>query len=113
VGVKYERAGRSLYSTERWKRVRFLAKKRDGFKCRECGASGQLEVHHERPIRHAPELAFELSNLKTLCKACHARITKSEVGFGNEVDPRRAAWRNLVDALARHHPKKETLCSIA
>ncbi len=111
--MKYKRAGSNIYGTERWKRVRFLAKKRDGFKCAECGAAGQLEVHHEKPVRYAPDLAFELSNLKTLCKACHARVTKIEVGFGSELDPARAAWRNLVDAMAARRITKELKCSIA
>lgn len=95
MGVTYDRAGAAVYRSKRWKSVRYLAKRRDGFKCVECGSPGPLEVHHEKPIRTNPELAFDLGNLKTLCRACHARITRIEVGHV-PLNPQRQAWRDLV-----------------
>lgn len=32
------------------------------------------EVHHLKPVRQHPELAFDLQNLQTLCIPCHHRI---------------------------------------
>jgi len=102
---QYDRFSAAVMRSPRWKAVRFLAKKRDGFKCVECGARGRLEVHHVKPVRTHPDLAYDLDNLKTLCVRCHSRITRIEVGLG-EVDPKRQAWRDLVDALARHHQEE-------
>ncbi|WP_321340951.1 HNH endonuclease [Breoghania sp.] len=101
MGVRHTRYGASVYRSPRWKAVRHLAKRRDGFMCVTCGASGDLEVDHIKPVRTAPELAFELSNLQTLCVACHSRKTRIEIGFGNEVDPQRQAWRDLVQDMRR------------
>ena len=97
---RYDRAGSAIYRDPRWKSVRWLAKRRDGFKCRDCGAAGRLEVHHIRPVRSHPELAFDLANLKSLCPACHGRITRIEVGLAPP-DPAREAWKSLVRDLHR------------
>ncbi|WP_081434986.1 HNH endonuclease [Nitrobacter hamburgensis] len=104
---QYDRHGASVYRDPRWKAVRYLAKKRDGWRCVKCGFRGRLECDHVRAIRDAPELAFELSNLQTLCRFCHSKKTQIEVGFFTEVDPKRAAWRDLVRALAQ--PNNEVL----
>ena len=32
-----------------------------------------LHVHHRKPLKHAPALAYEPLNLMTLCNACHTR----------------------------------------
>lgn len=85
----------------RWDAVRFEAKRRDGFKCVECGARGRLECHHCKPVRTHPQLAFELSNVKTLCVKCHARVTRIENGFEQFADPKRAAWRALIDEMSK------------
>ena len=86
-----------LHTTARWKAARLAAKRRDGWRCCDCGARGRLEVHHVRPLAKAPELAFCLDNLRTLCRACHIRVTRAE--RGREEDPRRAAWRAAVNSL--------------
>lgn len=61
------------------KRIRKLAKfskvrkqmlERDAFTCQICFEPG-LDAHHIYTIREHPELAYELSNLVTLCKKCH------------------------------------------
>src|SRR5690606_5927294 len=64
MGVRYDRAGAAIYRSKRWQSVRFLAKRRDGFKCVECGATGRIEVDHKLPIRTHPELAYDLGNLQ-------------------------------------------------
>ena len=32
------------------------------------------EVHHKKPVRQFPELAFDMENLTSLCIPCHHRI---------------------------------------
>jgi 5-methylcytosine-specific restriction endonuclease McrA len=108
MAVKYDRHSAAVIRSPRWKAVRLLAKRRDGFKCVKCNATGQLEVDHIKPVRAAPELAFELSNLQTLCKPCHSAKTKLEVGFA-PIDPARAAWRDLLATMANPQTK-ESLC---
>jgi hypothetical protein len=52
-------------------------------------------------VKDAPELAYDLGNLLTLCKACHSAETKKECGFGSEVSPARAAWLDLLATTAK------------
>lgn len=54
-------------------RVKYQVAKRDGFKCRTCGApKGKYThvVHHMDGEKHD----HRLSNLMLLCKPCHGRI---------------------------------------
>lgn len=54
--------------------LRFRALQRDGFKCTICGSGNQLVVHHkDRSGRGAKTHNNRLSNLQTMCRACHAR----------------------------------------
>jgi len=94
----------------RWNAVRYLAKKRDGFRCTECGNPRRLEVHHVKRVKDYPELAYELDNLKTLCTSCHSRITKIECGFGCNPIPGKDAWKTLVDNMTNPNHQKERLC---
>lgn len=58
------------YSSEMkaWRRQVF---ERDGYKCVNCGATGYLEADHIKPFAFFPDLRFELSNGRTLCRPCH------------------------------------------
>ena len=98
--MSYQRHGASLYRTPQWKALRFMARRRDGFACVQCGAKGRLEVDHIKPIRTHPELALDLGNLQCLCIACHARKTRLEIGLG-ELPPERQAWRDLLRNMQR------------
>ncbi len=79
-----------------WQRQRQLALERDGYRCRSCGASGDimLHVHHIRPFREFGYVkgdnenyrqANAVDNLVTLCPGCHRRAeagqqTRSALG---------------------------------
>ena len=45
---------------------------RDGYRCRECGKAGILEVHHIQHVRNGG--SDELDNLITLCRNHHIRM---------------------------------------
>ncbi|WP_375210773.1 HNH endonuclease [Hyphococcus sp.] len=49
-------------------------------------------------MRDAPELAFDLSNLQSLCARCHGAKTRLEVGLPPP-NPDRLAWREAVNQL--------------
>ena len=79
-----------------WQEMRRLARERDGFRCRFCGApereDREHDVHHLRPFREfgyepgkneAYLEANQLSNLITLCRRCHWRADGSQVPAGS------------------------------
>lgn len=82
----------------RWQALRFQALRRDGFACVQCGARGRLEVDHVRPVRTDPALAYELSNLQSLCTRCHTAKTNQEI-TGRPPDEKRRAWREFTKQL--------------
>lgn len=78
----------------RWARARRAALERDGWRCTACGRPGRLEVHHAEALEDGGE-PYALSNLRTLCRGCHAEHHRPPV------PPAVAAWRALVDDLSR------------
>jgi 5-methylcytosine-specific restriction protein A len=66
----------AFYNLNAWKRARAATKQRDGYACTHCGRTGiPLDVDHILGWRHRPDLAFELDNLRTLCRRCHNQRT--------------------------------------
>lgn len=61
-------------SSQEWRDKANLAKERDGYQCRTCTSTQDLEVHHRTYERFRHE---DLDDLITLCKACHDAITSS------------------------------------
>lgn len=97
MGLKYFRPSRAVTKSRRWPALRIAALRRDDWCCVQCGARGWLEVDHIKPVRDAPELAFALSNLQTLCRSCHSRKTRSDIGYAP--DPEREKWWKAAAAL--------------
>lgn len=98
MGLK--RYGTWVYRDKRWPALRLMAKRRDGFQCVQCGSRHRLEVDHIKPVRDAPERAFDLTNLQTLCGGCHGRKTRVEAGHP-ELTPERQKWRDLLHGMQR------------
>lgn len=114
MGVShFQRHSRQVTKTRRWQRVRSLVLRRDGFRCVNCGTAGRLEVDHIKPVRTDPDLAFDLSNLQSLCSTCHTRKTRVELGqktepMSVEQIHNRRKWRLFVSdmetpALRKRH----------
>ncbi len=95
MGMKHGRAGYSVYRSARWQGIRLAARRRDGWKCTECGSAGRLEIHHKQSVRQAPELAYELGNVTSLCPSCHHAETMAERGLAP--GPAREAWKSLLN----------------
>ena len=100
---EYRRHSAKVIKSKRWPALRYRAKRRDGFQCVQCGAHGRLEVDHIKPVRTHPELAFELSNLQSLCRSCHSKKTRVEVGWV-ELSPARREWRDFMTLREKPMP---------
>ncbi|QDP99433.1 HNH endonuclease [Lysinibacillus fusiformis] len=69
----------TFYKSSAWQKLRLKALERDNHECIWCAEEGRvttkhdavLEVDHINEIEYHPELALDLDNLRTLCKACH------------------------------------------
>ena len=72
----------NVRSLAKWKRVRWAALERDGYRCRKCGTArpgGSFEVDHITPLAEggAP---FDMENTQTLCRPCHFDKTTLDRG---------------------------------
>ena len=65
---------RRMLKDERWSQRRNEIMRRDGYRCRRCGANGKLNVHHKRYIYGRHPWQYPDSNLITLCENCHRRV---------------------------------------
>lgn len=59
---------RSSGLVQRWREDVF---KRDGYKCRKCGAANDLHAHHLIRWAEEPMLRISVDNGLTLCAPCH------------------------------------------
>jgi len=109
VSKQYRRHSRRVTKTRRWKALRLEILRRDGFACVACKARGRLEVDHVIPVRDSPVLAYEPTNLQSLCPSCHSRKTRLEIGL-TPVNPKRERWREAIRELETTSPRKEPLC---
>lgn len=63
------------YQTVPWLSLIKQIYERDNWTCRGCGKrGGRLNAHYKLPWSNFPELAFDPSNIVTLCVSCHSRI---------------------------------------
>ena len=76
-----ELRGPRVYDTALWKRLRSAVLALSPL-CVDCKGEGRVEpateVDHRIPIRDAPDLAFDASNLQPLCKRHHSEKTARE-----------------------------------
>ena len=91
MGFRHERL-----NARRWGAVRRLVLIRDGYRCRQCGAAGRLEVDHIKPLFRGGD-AWDHDNLQALCRSCHMEKTRSEQP--KQPTPGRLKWREMVDDL--------------
>ena len=63
--------------TKGYRNTKAYVKARDGYECRNCGSSENLEVHHERQRKDGG--ADRPDNLITLCHKCHTAYHKGEI----------------------------------
>lgn len=66
---------RPLYSTARWRRLRWAVLVRDLFTCQMCGRlegnTALLVADHAKPHRGREALFWDADNIRCVCKPCH------------------------------------------
>ncbi|HNC91443.1 MAG TPA: HNH endonuclease signature motif containing protein [Anaerolineales bacterium] len=68
-GINKEKDRRKSFEGVKWRKAVF---ERDDYTCRMCGKKGGfIEADHIKPFCDYPELRYELSNGRTLCRGCH------------------------------------------
>lgn len=97
---KLERLKRKSRYGKSWDSIRELVYKRDGYKCRACGAVGvKLNAHHIILLRVSK--SNDLRNLITLCDSCHKKIEENSLKIlkngGSRVDVVRATYKLLLE----------------
>ena len=75
---RYKTNNDQFYHSKEWKILRAEALSRDGYLCQECKKKGIITpattVHHIKPLRIDEKKALQLSNLETVCAACHNQL---------------------------------------
>ena len=77
--IEQRTKNKGFYSNAKWRKTRLKVLARDHFECVMCNAEGRLtinqkqslEVDHIKELEIRPDLAYELSNLRALCKFHH------------------------------------------
>ncbi|ROO30415.1 HNH endonuclease [Salinisphaera orenii MK-B5] len=98
MGVRKYRPNRPSELAQRdrrWPGLRLAALRRDDWRCVQCASKRRLEVDHVESVRKRPDLAFDLTNLQTLCAVCHGKKTRFEM-TGREPNPELDKWRELI-----------------
>jgi 5-methylcytosine-specific restriction endonuclease McrA len=91
----------------KWQRTRAAVGRRDGERCRHCGADGQwaqLSVHHLTPANLGG--SDEMDNLITLCGPCHRAYEQAARTLTLPVDtePRKRTSMRKRTPQRRHRP---------
>lgn len=67
-----------FYNSSRWRRKQKAILKRDHYQCQLCKRYGRITeakiVHHKLELDEYPELAFDDSNLVSVCMKCHNKL---------------------------------------
>lgn len=77
-----------IYTSARWRKLRAAHLSTEPL-CRYCTEQGRTElatvVDHITPIRDAPDRAFDMENLQSLCDPCHSSVKAREEQQGKRI----------------------------
>lgn len=85
----------------RWKRARADCLARDDHACVVCGATEDLQADHIIELDQAPELAFDLDNLQTLCQPHHTEKgrNKGPIERMTWLNPNYPELKPIIDSI--------------
>lgn len=96
-------------SSDRWKRFADDVKRRDGYKCVECGCTSNLQVHHKVYYQNKSPWDYTIDLLETLCGRCHKGkhngisidtfVAKDRKQFKDEKRKERSRYRQINSRL--------------
>lgn len=72
-----DKSQKRVYNSKRWKIARNKALIRDSLQCVKCSSREHLEVDHIEELKDNGA-KYDLANLQTLCRRCHAIKTQRE-----------------------------------
>ena len=81
------------HHTPEWALARSRALNRDGWRCRQCGRAGRLQVHHLHSLQDGG--THEIENLRTLCREHHLDAHRQPQ------TPEQQEWANLISELMK------------
>ena len=73
----YRHSNKSFYNSAVWKRLTAYIYERDKGLCQRCGKfvhGRDAHSHHVIPVREAPHLKLEPTNIILLCNNCHVIV---------------------------------------
>ena len=70
----YDLEKRTFRRSREYEQWKYFVKKRDKFRCVECGSKKKLDVHHVKRYSEDINLRIKKKNGITLCRACHSKI---------------------------------------
>jgi len=91
--IKQIISGRIKYGLTDKERKEIL--KRDNHKCRYCGDTNNLEIHHVIPVSHGGNKKDD--NLCTLCKNCHFNIAHDKNTSDISYDSKNEFWDEIIN----------------
>lgn len=66
---------KDFYKSYAWQQAAAMARKLQNNECQRCKARGFYSacqiVHHKKPLKQRPDLAYDQGNLECLCLDCH------------------------------------------
>ena len=63
-----------LLEDKRWKEFRLKVLSERGNKCECCGGTDVLQIHHTFYIRGKMPRAYDINDMRVLCRTCHKKI---------------------------------------
>ena len=104
IDVSTKQARARFYGSSERRRLRKKCLERDHYECQWCKAEGKLttqydsilEVDHIKELENYPQYAFDIDNLRTLCKDCH---NKRHNRMNYRGQPKKRKWDDEFDIL--------------
>ena len=93
---------KTIRKSKQYKEWRTAVFMRDNYTCIECRSRGvDLEADHIKPFSTHPELRFEVSNGRTLCKPCHRKTNTWGVNVPKKVKQfKNNSWIEYASPIA-------------